>query len=1138
MTEIIGFEGKPGNFTVTLKEHPRYVDVEKCISCGICAEKCPAKIPDEYNEGLSNRTAISIRYPQAVPLKYAIDSANCIYFKKGKGRACEQFCPSQAIDFYQQEKTYEVKVGSVILAIGAKLLNPKSFSAYGYEALPNVITSMELERILSSSGPFGGDLLRPSDRQPAEKIAWIQCVGSRSIRSESHGYCSGVCCMYSIKQAIIAKEHVGKDLEASIFFTDIRTHGKGFEDYYKLAKDEMGIRFVRSQIHTIAPSAPGSDDLKITYINEKGKLNSEILDLAVLSVGFEASKEIEAIAKILKISLSVDGFIKTNAFSLVETSRPGVFVCGTCSGPKDIPQSVMEASAASAAATSLLAGVRNSLTYEKSYPPETVIDRGDTRIGVFVCHCGINIGSVINVPEVCEFARTLPGVFYVAENVFTCSNDSQQRIRELIHKEKLNRVVIAACSPRTHEPLFKETIREAGLNPFLLEFTNIRDQDAWVHKAVPGEATEKAKDLISMAVSKVALSDSVEPLQLPITRSALVVGGGIAGMNAALELADQGISTYVLDKQERLGGYAVHLNKTWEGDEVEPYLQRLCDRVLQHENINVLLNAEIADVKGFVGNFITTVQLQESKQEIEHGAVVLATGAQPYQTDEYCYGQSDRITLWHELEHLFEKDPACLEESEAVAFIQCVGSREAERPYCSRICCTASVQQAIHLKTQKPDLNVYIFYRDMRTYGLRERLFQKARQLGVIFVRYSVDEKPVVKKTQKGGKEKLEIIARDPIIDRPIAFYVDYLNLYTAIIPERQTALANAFKLPINTDGFFMEAHAKLRPVEFSTDGAFVCGLAHYPKPIEESILQARAAAGRAANVLIKESVEIEPIVSVVDQDKCIGCGLCETVCSFGAVHLTNIPDKGFRAESIQALCKGCGSCAAACPQRAIDMIGFRDTQINSAIQAGGQRAMEAKWRPKMPGVSAYTDVSGYQMADDCYYHFGHSWVHLEPGGRVKIGVDEFITKILGPPDGLSLPNIGITLKRNQNGWLWKRNGDTGWMLSPMSGKVFALNKKVLEHPEIVHDDPFEEGWLLIMEPFDTRDKLSALFFERESIDWMEKENKKLHELLGPEYERLAATGGRPVDDLIGHFPEIGWDRLVKTFFHTKGEQQ
>ncbi|MCE5336379.1 MAG: CoB--CoM heterodisulfide reductase iron-sulfur subunit A family protein [Desulfobacteraceae bacterium] len=939
MSEVDRIEGDAGNFSVTVRERPRYVDFEKCIACGICSEKCPRKVDDEFNMGLNKRKAAYVMYPQAVPLKYLIDGENCIYFQKGKCKACEKYCPAGAVDLGQKEKTHTINVGAIILAAGSKVFDPSVLDTYGYGGHPNIVTSLEFERILSASGPFEGHLVRPSDRKECKRIAWLQCVGSRDTHEGSHTYCSGVCCTYAIKEAVIAREHAKDSLDAAIFYMDMRTYGKDFERYYNRAKNEMGVRFIRSRVHSVGPERLGSPDLRIDYVDEKGSVLSETFDLVVLSQGLEAPADIAEMAKRLQIDLDASKFVQTSSLAPVETSRPGIFVCGFVAGPKDIPSSVIDASAASGACAALLSPARGTLTNEKTYPPEDPVVNDAPKVGVFVCHCGLNIASVVDVPAVREYARNLPGVAYVADNLFTCSQDTQKLIREAIKEHGLNRVVVAACTPRTHEPLFQETIREAGINRYLFEMANIRDQDSWVHQNEPEKATQKAKDLLRMAVAKVALLEPLERMRAELNQGALIVGGGVSGMTAALNLAEQGFKTYLLESAGELGGNALKLKHTWKGESVPEFLGGLRERVMSHPLIEVQLHAGIKSIQGFVGQFITTAEVAGVPRQFEHGVVIIASGAEAYKPKEYLYGKSDRVVLWHELEELFEKDPRKLEEAKSVVFIQCVGSREPDRPYCSKICCTASVKEAIELKERKPDLQIYVLYRDLRTYGLREELYTKARSLGIMFIRFPVDEKPVVETVRENGKELLSITVRDHVLDRPVRITADYLKLATAIVPKGEKELAGFLNIPLNQDGFFLEAHMKLRPVEFAVDGIFLCGLAHYPKPLDESIAQAKAAAAKAAGVLSRPYIEVEPVVSSVNKDDCTGCGLCEKACPFGAIRRHEIAGKGLRAESIAASCKGCGVCAAACPQKAIDIVHFRDTQIVAAIRAGGESA-------------------------------------------------------------------------------------------------------------------------------------------------------------------------------------------------------
>ena len=926
LSEVTGIEGEEGNFKVTIRKSPRFVDMEKCIGCGTCAEKCPAKVDDEYNTGLSKRKAVYVPYPQAVPLKYVIDKDQCIFFKKGKCKACEKFCPVGAIKFDDKEEDVTLNVGSIVFTGGLQPYNPSDSDTYPYKDFANVVTSLEFERILSAGGPTGGHVLRPSDGKEPAKIAWLQCVGSRDLNRCDNPYCSSVCCMYAIKEAMMAKEHVGGAVEPAVFFIDMRTYGKDFEKYYERAKSG-GIRFVRSRIHSIA-EADETGTLLLRYVTESGDIVEEPFDMVVLSVGMEPADEAVKTAERLGIDLNENRFVATQDIAPVTTTRPGIYVAGVIQGPKDIPQSVMEASAAACSAGISLAPARGTQVRDKEFPGEKTVGGEEPRIGVFVCNCGTNIGGFADVPAVAEYARTLPHVVRVEENLFTCSQDTQDRMIGMIKESNLNRIVVAACTPRTHEPLFQETVRNAGLNPYLFEMANIRNQCTWVHSGRKEEATEKSKDLVRMAVARASLLEPISELSVGVNRSALVIGGGVAGMTAALSLADQGYSATIVEKSDALGGAARDIDTTWRGLDVQDYLRRLIDKVEHHPHVRVLREAEIVGASGFVGNFETTVSAAGKTETISHGAVIVATGARATEAEEYLYGKNPRVSRWHDLEKNLEtyQDPG------TVVFIQCVGSRDEKRPYCSRICCTTSVTQAIHLKEKNPDMNVYILYRDMRTFGEREELYRKAREKGVVFIRYTLDRKPEVTEVKDG----LRIVVFDPILQREIALNADLLNLATAIEPAENDRISALYKIPLNEEKFFMEAHAKLRPVDFASEGLFLCGLAHYPKPLDESISQAMAAAGRAATVLSKATITVSPLVSQVDAEKCIGCGLCSEVCSFGAIILEEVEGKGLRAKNIPASCKGCGLCAASCPQHAIDMLHFRDKQIEASVHAVG----------------------------------------------------------------------------------------------------------------------------------------------------------------------------------------------------------
>ena len=837
---------------------------------------------------------------------------------------CEDRCEAKAINYEMQDEYTELKVGSVILAPGFDEFDPQPLFNYGYKKYPNVVTSIEFERMLSASGPFQGELLRPSDKKHPQKIAWIQCIGSRDI---SNPFCSSVCCTYAIKEAIVAKEHAPFDLDTAIFFMDIRAFGKGYEQYYNRAKEEYGVRFIRSKVYGVE-EVDGTGNLALRFAGEDGKLRNEESDLVVLSVGFQPSKKGMDLAKRVGIRLNKYGFCRTDEFSPVETSKPGIYVCGCFQSPKDIPETVMQASAAVAKSSALLAPARNTLVKEKEYPLEKDVSGEEPRVGVFICHCGINIGGIVNVPEVTEYAKTLPNVVYAENNLYTCSQDTQERIRATIGEHDLNRVVVASCTPRTHEPLFQETIKEAGLNRYLFEMANIRDQCSWVHMREPDKATEKAKDLVQMAVAKAGLIQPLKELTFGVINKGLVIGGGIAGMTAALELANQGFDCFLIERKRELGGNLRRVYHTLEGGDVQKLLENTIQKIKGNELIHVFTNAEIKEIDGFVGNFKTTIKSNGQDYILEHGAVILASGGEEYKPTEYLYGKHDRVLTQLELEQQLAVHSLKAEDFNNVVMIQCVGSRNGERPYCSRICCSQAIKNALKIKEENPKANIYVLYRDIRTYGFREEFYCKARSRGVIFIRYDEDHEPKV--SAENGKLEIEFL--DPILRERLIVDADLLVLSVGVIPSSgREELSKMLKVPLNEDGFFLEAHVKLRPVEFATDGIFLCGLAHSPKPISENISQAQAAAAKAAALLSKESIASSGVVAEIDKEKCVGCGLCVQACYFNAISLNE--ELGV-SEVNPVLCKGCGKCAVICPSGACQIGGFKDEQILSQVGA------------------------------------------------------------------------------------------------------------------------------------------------------------------------------------------------------------
>ena len=952
LATVTGLAGEVGDFTVQVQQQPRYIDTERCTGCGVCARLCPVSAVDSYNQGLSQRAATYIRYPQAVPLAYAIDRDKCI----GCG-LCQNLCLANAVRYDDEPRTIELRVGAIILAPGFEEFDARLRGEYGYGRYPNVVTSIEFERILSASGPFKGRVQRPSDGDIPRRIAFIQCVGSRDP-AHGRGYCSSVCCMYATKEAVIAKEHTAQ-IEATIFYIDVRSHGKDFERYVARAQHEHGVRFVRHMVSQVRED-PRTNDLLIRYQADNGTMQEEVFNLVVLSVGLEPSPGAKELADRLGIETNAYGFCQTDLLAPLATSRPGIYVCGAFAEPKDIPETVTQASGAAALVSGVLAPARGTLVKEKVYPAERDVRGEPPRVGVFVCFCGINIGGVVNVPEVVAYARTLPNVVHAESNLYTCSQDTQERIKEAIVQHGLNRVVVASCSPRTHEPLFQETLQEAGLNRYLFEMANIRDQCSWVHMHQPQAATEKARDLVRMAVAKAGKLEPLRRLSLPVAHSALVIGGGLAGMSAALALADAGFGVYVVERQKRLGGMLQRIHYTLAGQQLQPYLRDLEQRLYNNPRVEVLVDTEIADIAGYVGNFATTVRGADGEErQLKHGVVIVATGAEEYRPTEYGYGQDQRVVTQSELEGMLASGSlptGRLAGPATVVMIQCVGSRNSEHPYCSRVCCSEAVKNALRIKQANPETSVFILYRDMRTYGFREDYYRQARAAGVIFLRYDEGSEPHLSRESQNGRDTLLVTVRDPSLDEAVTIAADLLVLSAGIVPRaNNAALAQMLKIPLNADGFFLEAHAKLRPVDFATEGVYVCGLAHSPRSIEETIAQAQAAAARAGTILAKETIEAEGIVPTVRVSRCTACGQCELTCAYKAIQVVVVDQRrGIKAAQVnEALCKGCGACAAGCRSSAVDLRGFSNDQVAAAVRAAIRPERRQGTAVGLPSVAA-----------------------------------------------------------------------------------------------------------------------------------------------------------------------------------------
>ena len=926
-TDVLGVDGEPGRFQLTLKKKARAVDPEKCVACNICAEKCPSKVSDPFNLDLNQRKAIYIPYPQAVPLVYTIDKEHCRYFTKGKCRICEKVCKNKAISFDQKDEIVKLDTGAVILAGGFEPFNARIKGEYGYGRWPNVITSLEYERILSAAGPFQGHIQRISDGKNPRRIAWIQCVGSRDSHIGQE-YCSAVCCMSATKQAMITREHAPES-STTIFYIDIRAHGKGFDRFYERSISENNVRYVRSMISRVIPN-PENDTLSISYAAPDHHIREETYDLVVLSVGLCPHPSFVQLAKRLGIQLNAHGFCASDPLDLVATSRPGIYVCGAAQGPKDIPESVQQGSCAAERATTLLADTRGSLVVAPSIPEERNVGREKPQIGVFVCHCGINIAGTVDVEAVADYARSLPQVSYATDCMFACSTDQLQEIKDAIRAHNLNRVVVASCTPRTHEPLFRNTLRDAGLNPYLFELANIREQDAWVHQDQPQAATEKAKNLVRMSISRARLLEPLYDTSYEVVQSALVIGGGLAGLTAALSFAEQGFEAALVEQNAVLGGNARTLYYTEDGANPARYVRDLIQKVEDQPLITVHKEAQVTSITGSCGNFNSTISVKGESRSISHGVVVAATGGQEYQPTEYLYGQHPAVMTQKEFETLLVSEPDRARQIKRLTMIQCVGSREPENLYCSRVCCTAAIKNSLKLKNINPGAQISVLYRDIRTFGLRETYYLKARQQGVRFYRFEREQKPQV----VASGDSLAISVFDDQLQAPVQLQADLLILSAAIRPhENSKQLADVMRLALDEDGFFMEAHPKLRPLDFATPGFYLCGLAQGPNFAGESIAQARGAVSRAVTVLSKKEIVAEGMINRVDSTLCRACGECENACIFEAINVKETAPGRKQAVVTEALCTGCGVCNVACPTGAASLSHFKDEQIEGMIK-------------------------------------------------------------------------------------------------------------------------------------------------------------------------------------------------------------
>jgi heterodisulfide reductase subunit A len=959
--EVIDCRGEPGNFRVRVRRNPRYVREDLCVACGLCVDACPQVGGNEFDVGLKARKAIYRPFPQSVPAAYTIDPDACLNFlshltpkqlnkfekiqrfkkKKRKEHAsilvcghCTDSCDVEAIDFDMRAEEFEIDVGAVLVAVGFQEFDARKLGNYGYGRFPNVVTSLELERMLNASGVTQGHVVRPSDMQTPRRIVFVQCVGARG--EGGRPYCSRFCCMNAVKDSMLIRQHDPEVEDITILYTDLRAFGKGFDDFVARSLEEQSAVYTRGRPAKIE-HVPEDDTLEVFVEDTLGHEQKRIpADLIVLSVAAAPNDGAAELARILGIQTDLYGFIarKDPAISAVETSREGVYVCGSAVGPQVIPDCVAQASAVAARAELFLAGHR---VEEKEEAVEPMDLSGPPRVGVMVCHCGINIAGLLDVENLADYAEKMPDVVVAKDHMFACSSTGQDELTELIHEHKLNRIVVAACTPRTHEPVFRDGCAKIGFNPYMLEMVNIRDQCSWVHAKNPEEAQNKARDLIRMGIARARHLEPLQAGESPMTRAAVVVGGGIAGIQAATDIAAQGFPVTLVEKEGRLGGRLTEPHLKYLYPNLRPAAEVIEQKLerLESSGARVLLNTEVKDITGFVGNFQVTLE-GEIEEIVPAGAIVLALGADLHDPQgEFGYGEMPNVITSAELEgKFFEGDTLKIggEKPSSASFILCVGSREPEGfTGCSRYCCPTAIKQAIHLCKQGIDTT--IFYRDIRTISTgAEEMYREARGMGVLFVRIPPGTKPEIV-----GNGKVEAIrCFDDLLGRRLEVPTDLVVLSVGMRPRMPETkkFQEMLKASLGLDGFFLERHPELAPVETQVEGVLLAGTAQGPKDIVDTVAQASAAAAKASVFLAYDTVTREPAVAVVDPERCRGCGECVSICDFQAPQLVEIGPELYAAEINASLCKGCGTCASWCPSAAISARHFTDRQVEAMIDA------------------------------------------------------------------------------------------------------------------------------------------------------------------------------------------------------------
>jgi len=903
---LMSLDGEPGNFKAFVIERSRCVDLDRCIACDKCVDVCPVEVENEFNSKLDKRKAIFTAYPNATPAAYAIDTEHCTQCGE-----CVKVCPTHAIDLKSPNKEDHLSVNAVILAMGFSPFDPTSMGAYHYSEYEDVLTALDFERLVSGMGPQGTrDLQRISDGQKPENIAFIQCIGSRD---QDHDYCSSACCMHSLKEAMMVKE-LHPEIKVTIFFIDMRAFGKGYHRFYEKAM-EAGIRFVRSR----APGIRKTHDNKllINYVNEKDDPYTETFDMVVLATGQEAPVNSGEVAEVLGIDVDEHGFFTSKNGLQCMTSRPGIFACGACSGPKDIPDSVAEASCAAAQARSL---VRGGSHEQKVIPHPSGSEEKKEKIAVIICRCGEEIAGKLDMNEMESFAENLPDTKLVCAMDYPCIES--ESVTEKLTEAKVEKVVFAACIPYGYDVRFKKAANAAGIEPSNIEIANIREGCSWVHED-SGKATDKAKALIAMAHAKLRKQDFHTAGVLDVTDKALVMGGGVSGITAALRIAQNGHRVDVVERDEKLGGQARHLHYTVDGMDVPPLLKGIIDEVEKNPAITLILNSEITRISGKVGNFKADIQTPEKEVVERYGTVIIATGAGELVPEEYLYGENKNVITQRELEKRIVEGTL---DAQFIVMIQCVGLRGEKREYCGRICCNQAIKNALRIMETYPDVQIHILYRDMITYGFTEKHLKNAREQGIDFIRFEEEGKPKI----SSGSSGLDVKIIDPVLDEVVSLQADIVVLSQGLVPDN-THISKIFDfiLPLDEDGFLCDADVKFRPVDVLEEGIFVCGSAHSPKNLMESLVSAQAAAGRALTVLSRRELKARGAVSEVNERWCTGCEACIAACPY---HARSMAEDRKVAHVVEAICQGCGVCAAVCPSGAAKLRGYKEKQVMAMI--------------------------------------------------------------------------------------------------------------------------------------------------------------------------------------------------------------